>query len=140
MEQFVLLVLALAGILISVYFTGVYYGLLKSNVWWMPAVCQMDEKSCQSIIQTPEARVFGVPNFVLGLVFYILVILTTIGNFEGFLFELVLAGALFTVILAVYLVYSLRVKLKTDCVLCYTAHVINTLIAIILSFIHYEII
>ncbi len=132
MIESLLLLLTATGFLISLYFTGVYYGYLKSDIWWIPAFCRMDQHSCQSILQTSEARIFGIPNFVLGLLFYCALFIVIIGNSNGFLFDIILAAALFTVILAVSLVYALRIRLKTDCVLCYTAHGINTLIAIIL--------
>jgi len=137
--QTLLLLLTAAGFLISLYFTGVYYGYLKSNVWWIPAFCRMEQHSCQSILQTPEARVFGVPNFVLGLLFYGALVIVILGDSGGFLFDIVVATALFTVILAGYLVYALRVRLKIDCILCYTAHGINTLIAVILIIKKYDI-
>lgn len=99
----------------------------------------MEQGACLSILQTPEARIFGLPNFVLGLMFYILLVVATLGDLGGFLFDIVLAIALFTVLLALYLIYALRVRLQTDCVLCYTAHGINTAIALILLNIKYDI-
>ncbi len=140
MEQALLILLATAGFLISLYFTGVYYGYLRSDVWWIPVFCRMEQQSCVSILQTPEARIFGVPNFVLGLLFYGLLVITILGNYGGFILDLLIATAIFTVILAIYLTYTLRVRLRTDCVLCYTAHGINTLIALILIIIKYEIV
>jgi uncharacterized membrane protein len=139
-EQVLLIVLASAGFLISLYFTGVYYGYLKSDVWWIPVFCRMEHDSCASIVQTPEARIFGVPNFVLGLVFYSVLVVTILGDIGGFLFDLLTATALLTVVLAVYLIYALRIRLKTDCVLCYSAHGINILIAMILIALKYEIV
>lgn len=139
MEQLLLIVLATAGFFISLYFTGVYYGYLKSNVWWIPAFCRMEQQTCMSILKTPEARIFGLPNFVPGLGFYLLLIVVVIGDGDGFLFDIVLALAIFTVLLAVYLIYALRVRLQTDCILCYTAHGINTAIALILIGMKYEV-
>ncbi len=139
MIQTLLILLALTGFFISLYFTGVYYNYLRSDVWWVPVFCRMKQQTCQSIVQTPEARIFGVPNFVLGLLFYILLTVTVLGDIGGFLFDILIATAIFTVVLAGYLVYALRVRLKTDCVLCYTAHGINTLIAVILIALKYDI-
>jgi len=140
MEQALLILLAAAGFLISLYFTGVYYGYLKSSVWWIPSFCRMDQNSCISILQTPEARIFGVPNFLLGLFFYGGLVIVVLGNVDGFAFDILTATALFTVVLALYLVYALRVLIKVDCILCYTAHGINTVIAFILILLRYEII
>ncbi len=132
MPQALLILLAVIGLLISLYFTGVYYNYLKSDVWWVPVFCRMKQQTCQSILETPEARVFGMPNFVLGLIFYIVLIAAVLGNVSGFLFDILLTTAVFTVALAAYLIYALRVRLKTNCILCYTVHGINTLIAILL--------
>lgn len=132
MLQALLILLAVIGLLISLYFTGVYYNYLKSDVWWVPVFCRMKQQTCRSILETPEARVFGMPNFVLGLIFYIVLIAAVLGNVSGFLFDILLTTAVFTVALAAYLIYALRVRLKTNCILCYTTHGINTLIAILL--------
>lgn len=140
MIQTLLILLALTGFFISLYFTGVYYNYLKSDVWWVPVFCRMKQQTCQSVVQTPEARIFGVPNFVLGLLFYIVLIVTVLGDIGGFLFDILIATAIFTVVLAGYLVYALRVRLQTDCVLCYTAHGINTLIALMLIVLKYDIV
>jgi uncharacterized membrane protein len=94
------------------------------------------------IIDTPEAHVFGLPNFVLGLVFYSLIIAAAATDSvkpPDFLFDLIVSIAIFTVLFAVYLIHSLTVKLKTKCVLCYIAHIINTGIAIILLLIKFDV-
>jgi uncharacterized membrane protein len=130
--QALLILLAVIGLLISLYFAGVYYNYLRSDIWWVPVFCRMKQQTCQSIVKTPEARVFGIPNFVLGSIFYTVLIAAVIGNISGFLFDILLTTAIFTVTLAVYLIYALRVRLKTDCPLCYIAHTINIIIAILL--------
>jgi uncharacterized membrane protein len=138
----ILILLAFAGFLVSLYFTGIYYNILRSDIWWIPRVCRIEESTCLSILKTPEARIFGLPNFVLGLIFYLLIIAAAVTETFGasdFLFDLILSIALFTVVLAVYLIYSLTVKLKTPCVLCYTAHAINSGIALLLVLIKYNI-
>ncbi len=135
MEIFILILLSTAGFLVSAYFTGVYYGRLRSNVWWIPSMCRMDRSTCSTILKTPEARIFGIPNFVLGMVFYLLmIIMGTYRSFSSFdfLFDLSLSISLFTVVLSVSLIYSLLFKLKTNCILCYTAHAINFCIAVVL--------
>jgi uncharacterized membrane protein len=95
-------------------------------------------------VRTPYARVFGLPNSVLGIVYYVLLVvwivfvphhLTVLGHvlrpFETL--GLVLLGAsLCTVVLGFYLIYALRRILYTDCPLCYAAHAINVILFVLL--------
>jgi uncharacterized membrane protein len=138
-EPIFIILSAIAGFLISFYFSGVYYGFLKSNTWWIPAVCRMNKNTCEKIIETPEASVFGLPNFVLGMIFYVIIIVTIVGDVQGFLFDIALAIALFTVLLAVYLIYALWFVVRMHCPLCYIAHGLNTVIAILFVSLRYDI-
>lgn len=128
-----LLVLALIGFQISLYFTLVYHRRLRPDAGWLPEACRMDERSCGSILGTPEARILKIPNFHLGLVYYtVLSILSFIPSaVEMFLLELRLISG-FTVFLAVVLSYSLLWKLRVLCILCFASHTINLLIFLIL--------
>jgi uncharacterized membrane protein len=66
-----LLLLALAGTALSVYFTLAYYGRVESRE--VPAaLCQHEERACITILETPYARLLGVPNSLLGIGFYLL--------------------------------------------------------------------
>jgi uncharacterized membrane protein len=88
--------------------------------------------------------VFGVPNSLLGILYYVAIVLwlwwsaNVHGIEEYYYLFLVLRGGLLlasaaTVVLGFYLVYALRRKLHVDCPLCYTAHVINVLLLILLT-------
>ena len=57
--------LAVVGLSIAMYFTAIAYYWIKPDARWIPAFCQMDEKTCASIVFTPQARVFGLLNSVL---------------------------------------------------------------------------
>lgn len=110
--------MSLLGTAISFYFTLAYYGRVKSRE--VPAaLCRRDEGSCVTILDTPYARLLGVPNALLGLGFYLL---------TGLVAGLALADALprwlwltnlvvaaGTVLLAPYLVWALLARLKTWC-------------------------
>ena len=69
--------------------------------------------------QTPYARLFGVPNSLLGLVFHLLVgsvaALALGGAPPAWLWRLALLGALVSVLLAPYLIWALVARLKTWC-------------------------
>ncbi|MGO8789784.1 MAG: vitamin K epoxide reductase family protein [Terriglobia bacterium] len=137
-------VLSLAGLADSLYFTLAYYGRIRKARWVPEILCAREGSSCVTVVQTPYARVFGVPNSLLGILYYMAVMLwlswpASVLGVEGYahLF-LSLTGALLltsaaTVVLGFYLVYALRRKLHVDCPLCYTAHVINVLLFILLT-------
>ena len=58
------------GLLISVYFTLVYYRLIAPDSRFLPRFCTLSEGSCRTILDAPQARLFGLPNSLLGLVYY----------------------------------------------------------------------
>lgn len=126
--------LAAAGLLVSTYFTAVAYRWIRPDARWIPRFCRMGERTCASIVFTPRARVFGLPNSVLGQLFYLALLagapLGLLG--QPALFLLYLGGSLLTVVLAVYLTYSLLFITRVPCVLCFTSHGINTVICLLL--------
>ena len=146
MIAFFIVGLALAGLIISVYFTFAYYGRIKKSRWVPEILCAREGSSCVTVVQTPYARVFGVPNSLLGIVYYLLLIAwgTTFPSVElvwngddvGVIFlgldDVLMALSVGTVLLGFYLIYALRRKLHIDCPLCYTAHAINLAIFVLL--------
>ena len=129
----VFLSLILIGFLISSYFTAVSYRWIRPDEKWIPAFCRLGERTCATIVFTPRARVFGLPNSVLGQVFYAaLVIGALTGRFEGGPLTLYLLASLVTVVLGAYLTYSLLFLTRVPCKLCFTSHFINLVIFIML--------
>ncbi len=126
--------LAVAGFAISTYFTAVAYRWIRPDAAWIPAVCRMGERTCASIVFTPRARVLGLPNSVLGQVFYAgLLVGTPLGLLDQpHLLALYRAGSLVTVVLAVYLSYALLFVMRVPCPLCFVSHGINTVIFVLL--------
>ena len=123
------------GCLISLYFTLVYYKFINADQWFLPRVCKMDEGMCQMIIHTRDAGMFGIPNFVLGLVYYLAIIFYANVSFlqqTMYINNFLLFVSRGTVILGVYLSYSLLFKVKTLCVLCFSCHILNLILMILL--------
>ena len=129
---------------LSLYFTFAYYGRVKHSPWIPEILCAREGSSCVTVVQTPYARVFGVPNSLLGIVYYVGLILWGGMNrlpsldiqydhtYYVLRFEvLLLPASLATVLLGFYLIYALRRKLFTNCPLCYTAHAINLAILVL---------
>ena len=109
----------------------VYYKLIPPNASYIPKFCRLDERTCETILHTPYARLLGVQNFYPGIIFYILLII--FHSDPNALHTLVgLSGV--TVLAGIYLSYSLLYKLKVPCVLCFTGHAVNLLIFILLLY------
>ena len=118
--------LSLVGLLIATSFTAIAYRWVQPDATWIPTFCQMDEKTCASIVFTRQARVFGVPNSLLGQVYYLTLLVTsTSGWLDGVLLQGLLVASAVTVALAVYLSYSLLFVLGVPCRLCFTSHGLN---------------
>ena len=144
MIELLIIALSLAGLANSVYFTFAYYGRVKKSRWIPEILCAREGSSCVTVVQTPYARVFGVPNSLLGILYYV----ALIGWFflpnawlvvHGWTIPLARAAlwlllpvSAATVALGFYLVYALRRILHIDCPLCYTAHAINLAIFVLL--------
>jgi len=134
MLTILLSLLAVFGFLVSTYFTAVSYHWINPDAALIPFFCRMDERSCVSIVFTPHARVFGIPNSVLGQVFYAALIAAVLGDFlfTKPLIYFYLLGGLLTVLLGIFLTYSLLFLIRVPCKLCFTSHGINLAIFILL--------
>ena len=130
----VLLVSASVGFAISTYFTAIAYRWIRPDAAWIPTFCRMGEQTCASIVFTPRARVFGLPNSLLGQVFYVaLFVGVPLGFLENpMLFRLYLGASLVTVGLGLYLSYSLLFITRVRCPLCFTSHGLNAAIFVLL--------
>ena len=129
-----LLTLAVAGLLISFWFTLVTYGILSADARAVPRFCRMDERSCASVLHTPQARVLRIaPNAVFGAVWYGVVIVVTLQSPSPMMNVILIGASWLTVLLSAWLAWSLRFRLRTHCPLCYTSHLLNLGIALILS-------
>ena len=126
--------LATVGLYIAAYFTLVYYGILRANTKLMPNVCQLEDRTCQTVLGTKYARVFGVPNSLLGVLYYLAVIVLLLaGSTAGPIATATIAVAWFTVAVGIFLAYSLFFIIKIPCPLCLTGHTINLLLAVLLT-------
>ena len=136
--------LSLGGLADALYFTLAYYGRVRKARWVPEIFCAREYSSCVTVVRTPYARVFGVPNSLLGVIYYglllvwIMFIPRYVSISEHVLrpFEtlglLLLGASLCTVILSFYLIYALRRILHTHCPLCYAAHAINIVLFVLL--------
>jgi uncharacterized membrane protein len=129
----VLILLSGAGLYISLYFSLVYYRLISPRNSLVPAFCRTEESACRLVVHHLDARVFGVPNSVLGVGYYVLLMLIGVGvNFLMFV-SLMRVASWASVVLGAYLVYSLFYRVKVLCPLCLFSHGLNLVIAVVLT-------
>lgn len=127
--------LCLVGFLDALFFTLVQYRVVPPDPRWLPRVCRMEEGRCFTILQAREARLFGIPNSVVGLVFYPLVLTLALWGLQadrGWLWVAIGVSGVATLVSA-YLAWALLVRLRTHCVLCYLAHTVNALLLVLLA-------
>lgn len=134
MVTWTILPLALLGLLISSYFTAVAYRWMEPDHAWVPEVCRLGERTCATVVDTPRARVLGLPNSVLGQGFYAALL---IGVPTGLATSppwswLYLGASALTVALAAFLTYSLLFITRVPCRLCFASHAINLAIFVLL--------
>jgi uncharacterized membrane protein len=111
----------------------VYHHVIASDSKFIPKFCRMDGNSCELILHTRDAALFGIPNFYLGFVFYLaLFFLSFSPSILLSLRVVVLIVSAVPVVVGFYLAYSLLYKLKVNCVLCFTSHAMNLIIFLIL--------
>ena len=118
-----------SGLVLSAYFALVAVGAINSENAQIPRLCRMDGQSCKVLLRTADANVFGVPNVLVGLLYYSGLIVLAFGpdaldDLMGFL---VVVGA-FTVVLGFYLTIRLLVVHRVRCKICLAAHFINLLL------------
>ncbi len=146
MIRLLICLLSLAGLADSLHFTFAYYGRIKKARWVPEILCAREGSNCVTVVQTPYARVFGPPNSLFGIAYYLLLIAGAVWDWSygvnlyihltHFVLPLglallILASAV-TLILGFYLIYALRRRLHVDCPLCYTAHAINATLFVLL--------
>jgi len=139
-----IVLLSLGGLADALYFTLAYYGRIR-KARWVPAIfCAREGSSCVTVVRTPYARVLGVPNSLLGILYYLLLLawsgfIPRYVSIGGHIFRpfdtlglWLLGASLCTVALGFYLIYALRRVLHIDCPLCYAAHAINLALLVLL--------
>jgi uncharacterized membrane protein len=142
-----IVLLSLGGLADALYFTLAYYGRIRKARWVPEIFCAREDSSCVTVVRTPYARVFGVPNSLVGIVYYVLMLVwiwfvprhVTISGHVLRPFEtlglLLLGASISSVALGFYLIYALRRILHTHCLLCYAAHAINIILLVLLIFV-----
>lgn len=128
-----LLLLSVMGLYVSVYFTLVYYGLIRPDAKYVPQLCRLDEGGCRRLLDHRHARLLAVPNSLLAILYYGAIILGITLAVDSGIMVWITYVSWFVVAVGLFLIYSLFFVVKTRCVLCFLSHALNVLIAIILT-------
>jgi uncharacterized membrane protein len=78
-----------------------------------------------SVVKTPRAHLYGVPNSLLGAIYYVALAIAIWSVHARTALLVVLAAALFAAVTSVVLAYSLLFVTRRECPYCWTAHGVN---------------
>ena len=125
MQNIVVLILAILGILITGYISIAHLSNKK-------VACPLDGKSCNVVLDSKYSRTFGIKNEFIGLIYYIAVIIAIflIPSNKIFLATKIASSlaALYSIIL-----FTIQAKIiKSYCFWCICTAVINILLFITL--------
>jgi len=90
------------------------------------------EISEPSVVQSPRARFFGVSSGLVGAAYYAALALTLPFLDRPAVWTLALAAAIAAALASLYLAYSLLFVTRRPCVYCWTSHVANWLLVVLL--------
>ena len=115
-----ILILAAAGFAVSLYAYSVERKLRQDSSY-KPA-CDINNKiSCSRAFTSQYGRLLGVSNTLMGMVFYTLIFVLDLLNFNNAVYFFAIAAVTASAILA----YFLYVKVKSFCLVCTTVYIIN---------------
>ncbi len=78
-----------------------------------------------SVVQSPRARVAGVPNALFGLLYYAALLAVTPFLQRALVWEAALGASAIAATFSLYLAYSLLFVTRLPCAYCWTGHAVN---------------
>ena len=133
MKAAALIVASIVGLYISIFFTLVYYSLIQPSSKLVPRMCRVEESACRNILNHRNARLFGIPNSVMGVAFYTLILIVVIFDPAPSVSSPAMLASWMALLASFYLSYSLLFTMWTLCVLCFVCHGLNLIIALLLT-------
>ncbi len=133
MSGFLIVVVAVAGLFISLYFTFVSYGVMRQEAGWIPRACRMGEDTCRRVLGHRDAKVIGIPNSLVGVLYYSVVCVAAVAGFPPPLHVPLQLASWAAVGLGLYLTYSLAYRVRALCLLCMVSHALNIALALLLA-------
>ncbi len=94
-----------------------------------PNICRLEDNGCQVLFRTPDAALLGVPNSLLGLIYYLLLVAGLSLYWPGWL---LVGAATVAFAMSLYLGFLL-LKNRLECRICWTGHAANAVLWITLA-------
>ena len=119
-------IIALLGVALSFYALKVERKMSREKSY--KAACDInDHVSCTKAFSSSYGHVFGVPNSLLGLGFYLFVFVMSFTVYKAY----IIYFAAFSLLFSVYLAYLSYVKMKNYCLVCNGIYLINILLLVL---------
>lgn len=118
-------ILALIGLILSLY--ALFVEEKKFNQRRYKPLCDLHRHiSCTKAFSSKEGHVFGFSNTIIGITFYLIILISSIYFWNDFIFYTSVLSVLFSL----YLAYLSYVKMKNFCLVCTAIYIINVLLLI----------
>lgn len=133
----VALALSIIGFVDSLYFTLIHYNYIGPGSPLVSMTCHAEVGACRAVASTPWAQVFGIPNSVFGMAFYVMIFAASVARMALRVWPalpLLIGTSIVSAAFSIVLAWALVFKMHTLCPLCFTAQTIN--IILVLIFIH----
>ena len=118
-------ILSLIGLIFSLY--ALFVEEKKFNQKKYKPFCDLHRNiSCSKAFSSKEGHVFGFSNTIIGIAFYLIILISSIYFWNDFIFYLSVLSVLFSLFLA-YLSY---IKMKNFCLVCTAIYIINILLLV----------
>ncbi len=112
------MIIPAAGLLLSAY---AYYVERNAKNKQFKALCDINSTiSCSKVFSSKYGRLLGVPNALLGIAFYSVVLLLSFLELDGFVRLLAIPAVAASAYLSL-----LQFKLRTFCLVCTAIYVVN---------------
>ena len=123
--MYTIYLLALVGMGLSVYSWYVDRKVEKNQNY--KAGCDINDRmSCTKASKSPYGKTFGISNSLLGMGYYLAVVLLALFGNSVYLLAATSAG----VIMSFYFAYLLYFKVKSFCIICNGIYLVNILLFI----------
>ncbi len=119
------IILAVLGLFFSIYSYRLDY-LLKKDQNYKPFCDISDRFSCSKPLLSPYNKMFGISNSLLGIFFYLSIIICALLCMKTALFWLSITGCFASAVLFLILV----TQIKSFCVVCVSMYIINVLLLV----------
>ncbi len=122
----VLLLLAILGFALSVYAYFVEINVARDEAY--KPICDIsDRMSCTKLFASQYAKLVGIPNTMIGMLFYILIFVLACFSAASLIFYISIAACIVTVGLA----YISHVMVRSFCLLCTSIYIVNILLLVV---------